>query len=63
MELNKKQIERQELVDNFIFELLLSLNPTEKHFDWDIEMIGNIRDVIQSWIIEKTNCSEHEFYP
>jgi len=63
MELNKKQIERQELVDNSIFNLLLSLNPTEKHFDWDIEMIGDIRDIIQGWIIEKTDCSEQEFYP
>ena len=43
MELNKKQIERQELVDNSIFNLLLSLNPTEKHFDWDIEMSAVIK--------------------
>jgi len=63
MELNKKQIERQDFVDNSIFELLQSVNPTENHFDWDIEMIGNIRDTIQSWIIKKTNCSEQEFYP
>ena len=63
MELNKKQLERQDFVDNSIFELLQSLNPTDKNFDWDIEMIANIRDTIQSWIIEKTNCSEQEFYP
>jgi len=63
MELNKKQIERQDFVDNSIFELLQSLNPIDNNFDWDIEMIGSIRDTIQSWIIEKTNCSEQEFYP
>ena len=61
--LSKKQIERQDFVDNSIFELLQSLNPTEKHFDWDIEMIGSIRDIIKARIIEKTNCSEQEFYP
>jgi hypothetical protein len=63
MELNKKQIERQDFVDNSIFELLQSLNPTEQDFDWDIEMIADIRDAIQYHIIKKTNCSEQEFYP
>jgi hypothetical protein len=63
MELTKKQIERQDFVDNAIYELLLSINPTDKNFDWDIEMIGDIRDVIQDYIIQKTNCSEQEFYP
>jgi len=63
MELDKKQIERQDFVDNSIFELLQSLNPTDKNFDWDIEMIANIRDEIQYYIIEKVNCSEQEFYP
>ena len=63
MELNKKQIERQDFVDNSIFELLQLLNPTKKEFDWDIEMIGNVRNLIQNWIIKKTNCLEQEFYP
>ena len=63
MELDKKQLERQDFVDNSIFELLQSLNPTDKSFDWDIEMIANIRDEIQYYIIEKVNCSEQEFYP
>ena len=63
MELNKKQIERQDFVDNSIFELLQSLNPTKKEFTWDIEMISNVRNSIQCWITEKTNCSEQEFYP
>ena len=63
MELDKKQIERQDFVDNSIFELLQSLNPTDKNFDWDIEMIANIRDEIQYYIIKKVDCSEQEFYP
>jgi len=63
MELTKKQIERQDFVDNSIFELLQTLNPTTKYFDWDIKMIVNIRDVVQSYIINKTNCSEQDFYP
>jgi hypothetical protein len=63
MKLTKKQIERQDLVDNLIYELLQSLNPTDKFIDWDIEMIANIRDKIQYYIIIKTNCSEQGFYP
>ena len=63
MELTKIQIDQQDFVDNTIFDLLKTLNPTSKELDWDIEMIGNIRDVIRVWIIEKTDCSEQEFYP
>ncbi|GHT66175.1 hypothetical protein FACS189452_01600 [Bacteroidia bacterium] len=59
----KKQIERQDFVDNAIFELLQTVNPSNKEFDWDIEMIGDIRDAIQHYIIKKTDCSEQEFYP
>jgi hypothetical protein len=63
MELTKKQIERQDFVDNAIFGLLETLNPTKKQLDWDIEMIGTVRDAIQSFMEQKTNCSEQEFYP
>jgi len=63
MELKKKQIEIQDFVDNAIFDLLKMLNPTNKQLDWDIEMISNIRDIVKTWIVEKTNCSEKDFYP
>jgi len=63
MELTKIQIDQQDFVDNTIFDLLKTLNPTSKELDWDIEMIGNIRDIIQGWIVGKTDCSEQEFYP
>jgi hypothetical protein len=63
MELNKKQIERQDFVDNAIFELLQTINPTDKELCWDIEMIADIRDTIQYYIIKRINCSEQEFYP
>ena len=63
MELTKRQIIHQDFVDNSIFELLQKLNPTDQKFDWDIEMISDVRNVIQHWITQKTNCSEKEFYP
>ena len=63
MELTKRQIAQQDLVDGSIFELLQTLNPTDKCFGWDIEMISDVRNVIRHWITKKTNCSEQEFYP
>jgi hypothetical protein len=63
MELYKKQIERQNFVDNAIFDLLQMVNPTEKKIDWNIEIIANVRDTIQYYITQKTYCSEQEFYP
>jgi hypothetical protein len=63
MNLNINQISRQDLVDNSIFELLQTLNPTDKRLDWDVEMIADVRDVIQHHIISKTKCSEQDFYP
>jgi len=63
MELKKEKTERQDFVDNAIFNLLETLNPTDKSLNWDIEVIGNIRDIVKTWIVEKTNCSEQDFYP
>ena len=63
MELTKKQIERQDFVDNMIFDLLKTLNPTYKQLDWNIEMIAVIRDIISDYFADIEICKEHEFYP
>jgi len=63
MGLTKKQIERQDFVDNAIFDLLETLNPTDKKLDWDIEMISAIRDMISSYFDDIKICKEQEFYP
>lgn len=63
MELTSQQIERQDFVDNAIFELINELNPSEKELEWDIEIIGEIRDAIQSQLVEKGFCTEQDFYP
>lgn len=63
MELTKQQIERQDFVDNAIYELLNDVCPTDKHLDWDIELIGNVRDAIQTQLVKRDLCSEQEFYP
>ena len=63
MELTKQQIERQDFVDNAIFELINELIPSEKEMEWDIEAIGEIRDALQSQLVAKGICTEQEFYP
>ncbi len=64
MELTEQQIKRQDFIDNAIFELMQPVNPTDKEINWDIEMIGEIRDIIKDWLVEKIKIiNEQKFYP
>ncbi|MDD5540884.1 MAG: hypothetical protein WC611_05480 [Candidatus Neomarinimicrobiota bacterium] len=63
-ELTKKEIIRQDFVDNAIFDFIKELNLSSKTIDWNIEMIGEIRDIVSDWIVNKLKiCTEQEFYP
>jgi hypothetical protein len=63
-ELTGRQIKRQDFVDNSVFKLINDINPTQKELSWDIEMIGEIRDNIRQWLVEKLGiCDEMSFYP
>lgn len=62
--LTKQQIERQDFVDNQIFELMQKLIPSSKQIEWDIEAIGAVRDAIIKQIVDKQKLiSEAKFYP
>jgi DNA polymerase sigma len=64
MKLSRKQITRQDFVDNSIFELLQDLNPTNNELEWNIEIIGQIRDIIRSYFTDNVqNFIEQDFYP
>lgn len=63
MELTDEQIDRQDLVDNAIFSLLNEIIPSKVDLNWDIELIGNVRDCIQREFTERNICSAQEFYP
>ncbi len=63
MELTTKQIARQDFVDNRIFELIQELNPSLVEIDWNIEMIGEVRDCIQQILNENFFVKEEDFYP
>ena len=63
-DITKHQIERQDFIDNTIFDLIKSINPTDKKINWDIEMIGEIRDVLKEWLVDRLNlATEQKFYP
>jgi len=62
--LYEDQIKRQDFVDNKIYELVNQLVPSEKKIGWNIEMIGDIRDTIQHWLVDKYKIlDELEYYP
>ena len=62
--LTKKQTERQDFVDNQIFELMQKLLPVSKTVEWDIEAISAIRDAIQTQVVDKKGViNEAQFYP
>lgn len=63
-ELTEEQIKRQDSVDNAIYQLIQELNPTADEIRWDIEMIGEVRDVIEDWIVERLKITDEQgFYP
>jgi hypothetical protein len=58
------QIKRQDFVDNQIYDLVKRLIPSTREIEWDIGMIGGIRDTIQHWLVDKYKIvDELEFYP
>jgi hypothetical protein len=63
-QLTSIEISRQDCVDGAIFKLLQSVNPTSQPIEWDIEMIGGIRDTLQEWIVDRLHlCTPNQFYP
>ena len=63
MKLTVQQIERQDFVDNSIFNLINELIPSDKVMGWNIEAIGEIRDAIQFQLVNRGLCTERDFYP
>lgn len=61
--LSDDQIKRQDFVDNQIYDLVKRLNPSKREIEWDIQMIGDIRDIIQHWLDRYKIVDEMEFYP
>ena len=61
---SEDQIKRQDFVDNQIYDLVKRLIPSTREIEWDIEMIADIRDTIQHWLVDRYKIvNELEFYP
>lgn len=56
--LSDREIRRQDIVDEAIFELISKLNPSTKRVKWNIEMIADIRDRVQYWLVEYYRVTE-----
>jgi DNA polymerase sigma len=62
--LSEDQIRRQDFVDNQIYDLVKQLIPSTREIEWNIEMIGDIRDTIQHWLVDRYKIVDKlEFYP
>jgi len=61
--LTKQQLERQDFVDNEIFELIQKFFPDGKQLEWNIEIIGEVRDAIENQLVEREIISKKQFYP
>jgi hypothetical protein len=62
-EFTDKEIQRQDFVDNEIFDLLQRLAPKSVQIEWDIETIGDIRNVLRGNLVNRYGVLEQEFYP
>ena len=61
--LTKRQIGRQDFVDNEIFEMINRLPPAGKKMEWDIEVIAAVREAIRMGVILRKKIGEMRFYP
>lgn len=63
-ELSDSHLARQDFVDNSIYNLVCDLNPSQQKVEWNIELIGGIRDLIGHWFVRRLAISdEMAFYP
>jgi hypothetical protein len=54
---------RQDKVDNAIFDMVKDITPIG-YLQWDMELIGEIRDVILEYVVnQKKWMTEQQFYP
>ena len=63
MTLSSIQLERQDFVDNKLMTLLQEVNPTDQSLQWDIEVIGDLHDIISDYFQKKGICTKEDFYP
>jgi len=64
MKTEKQKIAQWDLVDNAIFDLIKTLNPSATELKWDIRLITEIRLTLQNYFAHDLKlCAEKDFYP
>ena len=60
----KQKTERRDYVDNAIYKLMVSLNPTTEKVTWDTGTINDVKWVILDYFVEDLKiCTQEQFYP
>ena len=63
-ELTDAQLRRQDYVNGLIFETIINMHPAAGGIEWNIEMIGEVRDRIRYWLVDRLDLiDEMRFYP
>ncbi len=63
-DLTKVQLARQDYVNGLIYETILASHTCADGLDWNIEMIGEVRDTIRIWLVERLGLvDEMRFFP
>lgn len=64
-ELTNDQIERLDFIHNKIYRLVREVTPMEhrRKIEWDMEVIGEVSDVIEDYLVSKKICTAMEFAP
>jgi len=68
-ELTKAELDRQDVVDNLIHQLINDLSPDmpsrlRQEIEWNMSIIGEVRLLIQEYIVDELKlCTEQEFHP
>lgn len=59
----EQETDRQDRVDSAIANMIEELTPCG-YWDWDMEVIGEVRDVLVEYIVNKKGwMTEQQFYP
>lgn len=62
--LTQKEINRQDFVDNAVFDIIKLLAPSKKKIEWNIEFIAYVRDSLESLFVKRMGiCNKQKFYP
>lgn len=59
--LSRYDMELQDVVDGIISDLFHDMTGEEP--EWNMEIIGDLRDVVIDHLVEKTGQTEYSFYP